>query len=221
MGIGAAFGNAFRRESILARYEQHRPQIKTGDVIGFSGNTGFSDVIKWGTGSMYSHVGIVLTASMGGGFGDSVLVVEATTETSHQVASKGGKELIKGVQMNWLSKRTLMYDGSVWWFPLKEPLSPEGRSKMEAWLRETHSQRVPYDNIQVLGAGIKLWERLGLSGREDLSRLFCSELVTKALRVAGVVDPEINPSRQTPADVINFPCLDHPVLLKGDSTPVQ
>ena len=221
MGIGSAFGNALRRESILSRYEQHRPQMKTGDVIGFSGNTGFSEVIKWGTGSMYSHVGIVLTASMGGGFGDSVLVVESTTETSHQVASKEGQELIKGVQMNWLSKRALMYDGAVWWFPLKDPLPPEGRSKMEAWLRETHSQRVTYDSIQVMGAGIKLWERLGLSGPEDLSRLFCSELVTKALRVAGVVDPEINPSRQTPANVVNFPCLDYPVLLKGDSTPVQ
>ncbi|MFP4652021.1 MAG: hypothetical protein ACLFM4_06300 [Phormidium sp.] len=123
--------------------------------------------------------------------------------------------------MNWLSKRALMYDGAVWWFPLKDPLPPEGRSAMEAWLRETHSQRVTYDSIQVMGAGIKLWERLGLSGPEDLSRLFCSELVSKALRVAGVIDSEINPSRQTPADVVNFPCLDYPVLLKGDSTPVQ
>jgi hypothetical protein len=47
----------------------------------------------------------------------------------------------------------------------------------------------------------------------DLSALFCSELVTAALQIADVVDPYINPSKQTPADVVNFPCFSHPPIL--------
>lgn len=219
MGIGSAFGNAFRKESLLHRYEQHRPQMKTGDVVAFSGNTGFSDLIKWATGSTFSHVGIVLKLQMSGGFGDSVMVVESTTETRHQDASD--TQLIKGVQMNWLSKRTLMYDGSVWWVPLKHPLPPEGRVKAEAWLRETHNQRVPYDSVQVMGAGLDLFDRLGLDNEEDVSRLFCSELVTKAFKEAGLLSAEINPSEQTPADVVNFACLSDPILLKADSKPIE
>lgn len=219
MGIGSAFGNAFRKESLLHRYEQHRPQMKTGDVIAFSGNTGFSDLIKWATGSTFSHVGIVLKLELKGGFGDSVMIVESTTETSHQDASD--TELIKGVQMSWLSKRTLMYDGAVWWVPLHHPLPPEGRTRAEAWLRETHNQRVPYDTIQVMGAGLDLFDRLGLHNEEDISRLFCSELVTKALKEAGVVPDDLSASEQTPADVVNFSCLQEPVLLKADSSPVR
>ncbi|MGC9504887.1 hypothetical protein [Baaleninema sp.] len=218
-GFGAAFGRAFRKESVLSLYEQHRPQMKTGDVIAFSGNTGFSDLIKWGTGSTYSHVGIVLKLGLSGGFGDSVMVVESTTEVSRSEVSP--TEIIKGVQLNWLSKRTLLYDGAVWWVPLKHPLPPEGKTQAEAWLRETHNQRVPYDFAQVMGSGIDLFDRLGLSNQEDFSRLFCSELVSKALKIAGVLDDNLNPSEQTPADVVNFPCLDRPVLIKSNSGPAE
>ncbi len=204
----------FRKPSPISAYERHRPQIKTGDVIAFSGNAGFSGLIKWATRSIYSHVGIVLNANLDGEFGGSVLIVESTTETHHLDALN--QEVIKGVQLHWLSKRMMMYDGSVWWVPLKKPLSPDGLERMQSWLRQTHNQRVRYDMVQVAGAGLDFFDKLGLVNHPDFSNLFCSELVTKALLHGGAIDPHLNPSEQTPKDVVNFPCFDEPVFLKRD-----
>ena len=53
--IGEGVGQYFRKQSLLTTYEQYRSQIKTGDVIAFSGNAGFSHFIRWATGSIYSH----------------------------------------------------------------------------------------------------------------------------------------------------------------------
>jgi hypothetical protein len=195
-----------RENSSLEQYERYRPQIKSGDVIAFSGNEGFSKLIKWASGSMFSHVGIVLNTNLSGELGGSVLIVESTVETRVQDATNS--EVIKGVQLHWLSKRILMYDGAVWWVPLKQPLPQEGLEKMQSWLRQTNNQRVPYDYVQVMGAGLDMFERLGITNRTSLSTLFCSELVTKALQTAGIVDSALNPSEQTPNDVVNFPCFD-------------
>lgn len=186
--------------------------MKTGDAIAFSGKAGFSNLIKWVTKSLYSHVGLVLTARLGGGFGPSVLIVESTTETD--LTDVYNRQVIKGVQLHWLSKRIQMYDGEVFWVPLKEPLPTEGKTQMEAWLRETHNQRVPYDSVQVMGAGLDLFDRLGLHNQPDFSKLFCSELVTRALQIASAIDFSINPSEQTPKNVVDFPCFHAPILLK-------
>ncbi|MGB7059588.1 MAG: hypothetical protein WBD58_17935, partial [Geitlerinemataceae cyanobacterium] len=70
-----------RENSSLEQYERYRPQIKSGDVIAFSGNEGFSKLIKWASGSMFSHVGIVLNTNLSGELGGSVLIVESTVET--------------------------------------------------------------------------------------------------------------------------------------------
>jgi hypothetical protein len=208
-----------RKPSIFNEYEQYRSQIKSGDVIAFSGKEGFSSLIKWATRSIYSHVGIVLEVEMGGGFGKSLLVVESTTSIGYTDAD--GKEVIKGVQINWLSKRLDMYDGEVWLVPLKEKLAKDSLERMQTWLRQTNNKKLRYDSYQPLGSGLDLWDNvLGLTNKADLSRLFCSELVTAALQVAGVLNnPEINASEQTPRDVVNFPCfVNPPVLLKADSS---
>jgi len=217
--LGQGLGEKARQTSLLSVYEQHRPSIKTGDVLAFSGNAGFSKFIRWSTGSIYSHVGIVLNTNLGGGFGDSVLVIESRTETIGTDAA--GVKLLKGVQLQWLSKRILMYDGAVWLLPLKKPLPEEGKHKMQAWLRETNNKITPYDSVQLMGAGLDLFDRMKLSySSEDLSTLFCSELVTKALQIAGVVDASLSPSEQTPRDVVNFPIYNAPILFKSDSDPV-
>lgn len=201
-----------RTPSTLKNYEQYRTQMKTGDLIAFSGNAGFSHVIKWATRSHYSHVGIVLKAEMGSGFGDSILVIESTLQTTVLDASK---QAIKGIQMHWLSKRIDLYDGSVYWLQLKAPMAPEKQAEMEAWLRETHNQKVSYDYLQIYGAAIDWFDELGLTNQPDFSTIFCSELVAKALQIGGAIDPNINPSEKTPDDVVKFICYDEPILLKS------
>jgi hypothetical protein len=202
-----------RTKSPLEQYERYRPLIKTGDVIGFSGTIGLSPVIKWVTGSVYSHVGIVLNAEMSGGLGNSVLLVESTVET--RIRDAMNSEVIKGVQLHWLSKRIQMYQGGVWWASLKKPLAKNAQERMQGWLRQTHNQCVPYDAVQIMGAGLDIFDRMGvLKNKESFSTLFCSELVTKALQIGGAIDPKLNASEQTPGDVMAFPCLEQALPLK-------
>lgn len=202
-----------RNPSPIETYEQYRAQIKTGDLIAFSGNAGFSNMIKWATRSPYSHVGIVLKADLDNGFGDSILVIESTLQTT--VLDANNKQAIKGIQMHWLSKRIDLYQGAVYWLNLKTPIAPEKKAEMEAWLRETHNKKVPYDYLQIYNAAIDWFDQLGLSNQPEFSTLFCSELVAKALQIAGLVDPRINPSEATPDDVIKYPCFKEPVVLKA------
>ena len=196
----------------MNKYEECRGRMSTGDVIAFSGKGRVSEIIKWKTGSPFSHVGMVLDTDMQGGIGKAVLLIESTSLNNISDASHG--ELLKGVQMHFLSNRLGSYDGKAWWFPLKNKLSNHGAHNMQQWLRKKHDERTPYDTIQAIGAGADLFDWIpGLQTEPDFSSLFCSELVTRALQIAGVVCEGVNPSEQTPADVVGFECVGQGVEL--------
>jgi hypothetical protein len=212
-----------RQESKFHVYEQYRSQIKTGDVIAFSGNSGFSDFIKFFTKSKFSHVAIAVRDNSFI-FGDTVFVVESTTE--ERGTNADGTKVIKGVQMHLLSQRLAMYNGSVYWFPLKQSIAEDKMQQMLSWLRNTYVSEVPYDYVQIYGAGLARIKREFLNSDfsrfgtpANYSRLFCSELVAKALKIADVIgdDEQFNPSKITPADVVAFDCLSAPIQLKPDT----
>lgn len=188
------------------KYQDLRSKMKTGDIISFSGKGRTSNIIKWFTRSDISHVGIVMETEFGNAFGQRVLILESTSLNNIPDIKTG--EFIKGVQMQQLSKRVDSYDGQAYWHKLKAPLSTSGEEKMLQWLSVQHNKRVPYDSLQALGAGIDLFDSFGLANEPDFSSLFCSELVCKALQLASVVSDCLNPSEQTPADVIKYDCLE-------------
>lgn len=190
----------------MENYQQYRPQMRSGDIIAFSGKGRVSEIIKWKTGSPYSHVGIVLEADMQGAMGQSILMIESTSLNNLPDAVTG--EFIKGVQMHFLSHRLQSYDGSAWWVPLRKGLSKGAEFNMQKWLRGKHHERTTYDSFQAIGAGVDLFDWFpGLENERDFSSLFCSELVVKALQIAGIIDCHINPSEQTPADVVKMDCF--------------
>ena len=193
-------------------YESFRAQMKTGDVLAFSGKSRTSRLIRWATRSPYSHVGLLWVARLPGGFGQSVMLIESTTLVDLPDAVT--RRMHKGVQLHFASQRIAAYPGKVWWVPLREPLKPAQQRRMERWLRETHCRQVAYDRAQALGAAFDLFDSLGLANEPDFSALFCSELVARALQVAGLVDASMNPSELTPHDVVQLPCFRPPVLLK-------
>lgn len=205
-----------RQISPIDEYEQNRDKMKTGDVIAFSGNKGVSHFIKWASGSQYNHVALILESDLGGGFGRSILIIESTPVLEPRDAE--GRKVIKGVQINWLSRDLDMYNGKIWWVPLKQSLAPDKLVQMQSWLRQTYNERKRFDTIQALGAGFDLFDRLGLANPPNLTKLFCSELVTEALQIAGVVEQSLDPSEQTPGDVVKFPCfVQTPILIKSDT----
>jgi hypothetical protein len=183
--------------------------MKTGDVVLFSGTDLPSTVVKVATRSDYVHAAIVLSTDRSEIPDRSVVIAESHIDTS--APSLGTGNAIMGVQHQWLHDRLVQAKGPVWWVSLKVPLLDPQRRAMQVWLQEIEAQQTPYDFLQVARAGLNLW---GLENTPDDAALFCSELVTRALQIAGVVDGQINPAQQVPADIVEFPCFNPPVLIQ-------
>lgn len=202
-----------KEDSLGLEYENIRTLMKPGDVIAFSGKDIPSAVVKLGTRSRYVHVAIVLCVNHFHPCGDSVLIAESHIDSS--LPSVGTGECILGVQTQWLSHRLATCQGPVWWAALKSPLTDAGMLNMQTWLYAVEQQRIPYDFVQAVGAAVDCLDCIGLTNPTNYDYLFCSELVTRSLQLAGVIDESINASEQTPVDVMSFPCFKEPVLIKS------
>jgi len=189
-------------------YEAWRPGFRTGDLLAFGGKSRISRGIKALTRSKVSHVALMLREPLVPGCGDTVWIVESTTEVSLPDAIHG--ELLKGVQIHRLSQRIDSYDGEAWWWPLPERHhETPGKERMIAWLLQTHAKRVKYDSWQAIGAGVDFWDAFGGRNNPDFSLLFCSELVLKGFQEWGLLDPALNPSEEAPGDCFSLcdcPC---------------
>lgn len=207
----------------LTTYNKIRDEIRTGDVLAFGGKGRTSNIIKNITNSPYSHVGVALWITPMHTEINRLFIIESTT--LNNLPDVTG-EYRRGVQMVPLAQRLAGYDGEAWWVPIKEPILETGeKERLTTWLFQKHSSNIEYDTAQAIAAGIdperwikgtrwigKLFGRW-TNSKEDLRKMFCSELVTKALQEVGRVDSRINPSEQTPADVVMFPCFSEPVRI--------
>ncbi len=189
--------------------------MKTGDVVMFSGADLPATVVKAVTRSVYVHAAIVLSSRQSETPDCSVIIAESHVDCS--LPSLGTGHRIIGVQHQWLDRRLEKSQGPVWWVPLKSPLASDQRQRMQVWLKEIEAKQIPYDFGQVAGSAIDIGDELGLENTPNVSALFCSELVTHALQLAGVVNLHINPAEQVPADIIQFDCFLPPILIKSHS----
>ena len=191
-------------------------QAKPGDVIAFSGNGLDAKIIQWFTLSPYSHVGIVLDTKYANPNQD-ILIAESTTYTS--VPNFNQQTCIKGVQVHWLIPWLQAYQtcGQAWLFPLQEKPSQDKTAQMQAWLWQLYRNRVPFSCPKSVAAWFSRNQYLDTNKKSNRSQesegLFCSELVTEALQIAGTIDPELNPATQTPKNVIEKGCFQSPKLL--------
>jgi hypothetical protein len=199
-------------EVLVSSYEAVRSRIKPGDVIAFSGNDLPSQVVKVATNSQFVHVAIVIWVDQRVDHNNAILIAESHVDTSLPSVGTGERRL--GVQFQWLSDRIKTQPPPIWWVPLQEPLAEVALIDMLQWLEMAEDQKTPYDFMQAIGAGL-ISMKFGMRNHDDESALFCSELVTKALQVAGVLDPKLNASEQLPVDVVKFPCFEAPVLIKS------
>ncbi|MEM1098433.1 MAG: hypothetical protein AAGH92_06540 [Planctomycetota bacterium] len=176
-------------------YEAIRPRLKTGDVVLFSGRAPVSRLIQWVTGGPWSHVGLIVRLRE---FDDAVMLWESTTLTDVSDVQRGRP--VRGVQLVPLSQRLVQYDGDVAVRQLHRPLTFGQRDRLAA-LRHRLSRR-PYEQreLELLRSAIDL---VGPPNREDLSSVFCSELVAEAYQAMGLLaePPDGPPSNEyTPMD---------------------
>ncbi len=154
---------------------------KIGDVIGFLGrgfvsrfiNLGTCGIPNWGV----SHVAIV------GEWEDIPILFESTTLNDLPCYITGN--FVKGVQAHPIAQRIEKYDGYVWHYPLYRELYHHEATRLRRFLHD--SLGTPYDSIGAVRSGgvvTNLFE--GLLRAEDLSSVFCSELMASAFGNLGL-----------------------------------
>lgn len=191
--------------------------INPGDVIAFSGNGLDGKIIRWFTGSPYSHVAIVLETEYQNKQGEDVLIAESTTYTT--LPDFKGQKPLKGFQVHFLSHWLDSYKtcGQAWCFPLQQKLSYDRIAQMQSWLWHLDRNHTPFAVRKSVGAWLAQNKYFDTQTNIKLSQtsasFFCSELVTKALQVAGIIDLKLNPATQTPGDLMSIPCFQEPTLI--------
>lgn len=147
-------------------YLMKRDLMNTGDVILFSGHGPISTGIKFGTGSLWTHVGMVIRE------GNMVLGWESTTLKTQPDLDNG--IIHSGVQICDLGRRIEEYDGEVAMRRLLDPITERELDQLEI-SRHTVINR-PYEQniIELVKAA---YDGPFGKNKEDLSSIFCSELL--------------------------------------------
>ncbi len=172
--------------------EQMRAKLKTGDVILFSGKGGISAGIKWATLSRWSHVGMIVVLPEY----DFVTVWESTTLSS--LVDLDTNVPHKGVQLVPLSSRIDGYGGEVAVRQLNDvSFDIKDVKNLMELRRELAGKNYEQDKIELIKAAYD-----GPLGRnaEDLSSLFCSELVAEAYQRLGLLSEDKPSNEYTPSD---------------------
>ena len=155
------------------KYEAIRQRLDTGDIVLFGGKGGISTGIKWFTGSRWSHVGMVIRHDLG------VMLWESTTLIAKNIPDVMTGTVRKGVQLVSLSDRLRTYSGEVCIRLLNVDRQPSINTALAILREELKGRQYETDKLSMISG------RLGLDRDEDLSSLFCSELVAEAYQVAG------------------------------------
>lgn len=194
--------------------EKVSDRIKPGDAIAFSGKGFNGKVIRWFTASLYSHIAIVMDTDRDCNTHSRIAIAEASSDT--RLPDFINEKRKPGVQIhhlwNWINAYQDL--GQAWWIPLEQPLSSSSVKKMQDWLWEIHDRQVSYSCWKSIGAWLKINRYLLYADSQYAARLFCSELVTKALQIAEAIDPAVRSYQQIPQEIISFPCFKAPIKIE-------
>ncbi len=169
----------------MSKYEEIRGQLQTADIVLFSGKSRMSAGIKWATLSEWSHVGLIVYMPPGTGpLADTVLLWESTTFDDLKDALDGVAKC--GVQMVLLSDRIQTYPGSVAIRQLSVHRDPAMLDALSAVRHKLRNRPFEQSRLEMVRAALDgPFDRL--PSREDLSSLFCSELVAEAYQAMGLL----------------------------------
>ena len=163
-----------------------------GDIIAFGGTDllgAFINVVTYGVpGHSAAHVGIVAK------YGGRLRLFESTLDATEPCVIRNTMK--PGVRAVALGRRISRYVGRVWHYPLSRPLYEHESKRLTRYLLAMLGR--DYDELGAVRTGGWLLAKTKAgSGRPDLSRLFCSELVAAAHNEIGIF-PTGNPSGFSP-----------------------
>lgn len=180
------------------KYDALRSQLKTGDVLLFSGKSKISEGIKFFTLSKWSHVGMVYRFESELDPKGSIFCWESTSIGNVADADTG--KLTKGVQRVELSERLERcfaegYEISV--RPLSKPLTDDMVRALNAFRHEVSGRPYEKNKLELIKSA---WDSILGANKEDLSSLFCSEMVAEAFQRMGLLTEDMFSNEYTPKD---------------------
>lgn len=176
------------------KYEEIRPDIKTGDILLFSGKGNLSELIKKSTFSKWSHVAMALRLDEY----NIVLCYESTTLSNIADVTDGKKK--KGIQLVSLAERLANYKGDVGIRHLHVERTPEMMNALKEYRKEVKNRKYEVNLIELAKSALDLPPRFIFENDEDLSSLFCSEHIAEAYQRMKLLSEEKASNEYTPAD---------------------
>ncbi len=186
------------QEKDVKRYEDVRDDLNTGDIVLFSGSGVISKTIQYFSRSFWSHIGMVIRDAEW----DMLLLWESTTLSKvKDVESRGQRQ---GVAIRPMSDRLRDYPVGKVAFRKLEGITITGEMKQAliAFRNEIKGRNYEESKVELMRSAYD-----GFLGKneEDLSSVFCSELVAEALQRIGVLyehneDGGYPSNEYTPAD---------------------
>jgi len=160
------------------KYTQIRNKLDTGDIVLFSGKGGISAGIKWFTTSKWSHVGMVVRLPDW----NMVLLWESTTLSN--VADVIDGKAKQGVQLVALSERLRTYGGEAAIRRLSVKRTATMNNALMRLRQEVKGRPYEESKVELVKAAYDGWWG---ENTENLSSLFCSELVAEAYQRMGLL----------------------------------
>ena len=189
----------------MVPYSAIRHELDTGDIVLFRGHTLFSRLIQRATRSAWSHVAMVMRLPEY----DMLALYESTGLGTLPDMISG--EVRRGVQLVPLSERVRACSGAI---AVRRLVGVTlGRSERGALMdlrRELRGR--PYER-SLVDLARAVYDGAGGANAEDLSSLFCSELVAEAYQRLGLLGDGIPSSEYTPGD---FGAHSRLALLRGE-----
>lgn len=174
---------------MIKTYENIRPDIQTGDLILFSGNGPIAFGIKLITRSKWSHVGMAFKMPEY----DFVAIWESTSLSNiHDIES--GMH-VNGVQMSPLRDRIRNYNGDIAIRHLSDFTCD--LDKLKRFRSSVRGRPYEKDLFELFSAALPYPFS---NNDEDISSLFCSELVAETYQTLGLLDEQKPSNEYTPSD---------------------
>lgn len=173
-------------------YSEIRNELKTGDIVLFAGKSALSDVIRYSTLSKWSHCGLIVKLPE-----YDFLSLWESTPVADMIDLDSCRRT-KGVQLVPLSERVKHYSGGISVRLLQGNELPNDAVARLMALRY-RLRNIPYEDSKMELLKAVYDGPLG-DNDEDLSSIFCSELLAEAYQCLGLLSSAVPSNEYTPAD---------------------
>lgn len=195
------------KDKEIVQYDWMRDELRTGDIVLFSGTGLISMGIQFASRSPWSHVGMVIKDEEW----DMLLLWESTTLS--KVKDVESRNQRQGVAIRPLSARIRDYpSGRVAFRRLLDvEMTSTIRQALIGLRKEIKGRDYEQSKIELMKSA---YDGIFGDNEEDLSSIFCSELVAEALQRMGVLKEHDEqggyPSNEyTPADFAKDNIMGH------------